>query len=594
MPPIITSEQGIFGDAEDDIGTDGKLWTYRPGSPVPFTTADLRNIPLPVGTNGVRRQPSWALYNSLRRSRLYGAGAWTSNIVIDEYLRALRQGIPAFTITPTVAAVAGPGVTNTSTCYLRPLDYLGQRIGPLSAGTDVVLANQQRSWTALPTTHPDPSVSHLQGLVGADGAEPRVTWTRELGATSVVEGVPTGQLGENAPATFTELPLCTFNVMYHDAQWLSGSQIYPERVFRSALAELEHYEGLFVQTDGEAVRGEWVSNDQLFFGSKYRIYRVTGFDEGDLAREIEKPDIGIISHYGIAHVHGRTIVPTTVGFFLYDGRWNFITDDRQEEFRNDYRTYHDIFEQQAFGRFDPVANVYKFGPVPLIRPTGEQFEWKYWVLDGERLFPETETLHPAVAWGNDARTRRDTGAAVFYLPGTSEPTFVTGSTDGMLRSENTPDVGDDGDTYNKRLTIEPAALMPDPGGDIFGGFTFHKLWVYMECPFQVHSVQVRCGGEHVRDITDPHWTNYNVPQTGGQFLETFGKQWHVIEPCVGDALQLKIEVGNAEDYGPDHETAPAGIFFRGFGLTRSVGLSVQYTNGDNPTVALARKTGRGR
>lgn len=499
MPRLLVSHKALDGG----IGVETKLWRFRATEPeTQMLASEPVQIPLPSGTSGVNLRPSWANYNLLSRSRKYGSGAWTSNILVDENGRCLRQGIPAPTIVPSVASAAGPGVTTASVCYLRFVDTIAERAGPLSAAsTTVNLANQSRAWTSLPTTCPDPSVNAIEGVVANDGALPRVTWRRDLGVTSVTEAIANGALGE-AVDEFTEMPLCQFNAVWHDALWGSGNEQYPERVFKSAIQELERYEGLYLQSDGEPVVGMFGANENFFFGSKKTIYRASGFTELDITRDIEKPDIGLVNHHGIAQVHGRVIVPSTVGFLLYDGGWRNLTRDRASEWQREYNRYRAYYEA-AQGFFDPVENVYTFGPVPHSEILATEFQpYTYWVIDAKRLIPEVATSSELAACiSNDARARSDAGKAAFYLPGSSRAQVVLGSCDGTLREENVrTDGSDDDDLYAKQFTIEPATELPDPGGS-FGvdAVVWHRAWNFLRSREREFTIEFRAGTENVTD-----------------------------------------------------------------------------------------------
>jgi hypothetical protein len=571
MPRIIVSTVPNFGVGGLGIGAEGKLWWFPVEASI---LSDFKNMKLPVGTQGADIRPSWATYNLGGRSRKYGVGAWTNPILVDENLRVLRQGIPAPAIVPTVVASAGPGPTGACVGYLRFRDKLGIRIGPLSAPSTLFnLSNQGRTWTLIPTTCVDPSVSHVEGLVSMDGALPRVVWQRELGVTTVVEALATGLLGEAAPDDFTDMPNGIINVIYHNAQWISRNEAYPERIYRSALDEPERYEGLYAQTDGEPIVGAFVSNDILFFGSRSRIYRLTGFTLEDTEREIEKPDIGMVNHHGVALAHGRAIIPSPSQIYLYDGTWHPILTGRTNEWREQYKAHQADYEA-AFGIYDPAENIYLFGPVLHDDYNGV---YVYWVLDCEQLFPESNTTGAFDAlWSVDARSRKDAGMAILTLPGSNQPRRVTGSCDGFLRTENEPlYAGDDGDDFGKTLIIEPAMVFPDPGGNRMDANTFHKLWYYMSAPNAQSNppqIEVRCGTEKARE-KDPDllqgladFLDYFDPQTGNdpQFEEAKSEDISILERCSGRGLSLKIKV-----------TFPLDVTFRGYGGTYGPGIATR-------------------
>jgi hypothetical protein len=577
MPRIITSNKPITSTVST-LGCEGQLRWGRHGQD-DFPLSALHSIPLPTGTQGVDRRPSWFAYNNGARGRFYGAGAWTANILIDEHLRCLREGIPAFTGVPAVVPAAGPGVTGTSICFLRPLDYLGQRKGRLSASVTVTLANQQRQWGPLPTTHPDPSVSYIEGLVSHDGGVPRVAWTRQLGVTTVTEGLATGELGEAHSNDFVAIPLCTFHVAYHDRKAASGHPQFPEVVYLSDEMELERHSGLILRTDGDTVKGLFVQNDTLYFGSPWRIYRANGYTISDFTREIDKPDIGLLGHHGIVNAFKRTILPTTKGFYLHDGAYHFITDDRQKEFVREAKLYRSDYEN-AQGIYDPVTDVYLFGPVRHSVISGGLGEtWVKWVLDGERLFPELEAGEFSANWANDKRGRQDTTSVVFTLPSGGSPLLATGSRDGNLRQENVEDNLDDDQVFGgKETVIEPATFMPNPGGTELDGHTWHKAITYMECDRGYDDpsypvlwrVEFRAGGEHCQKRVSPDYVESNT----GDFEELDGaaepntSHPHVLEGVAGAAMSLRVIIHNGhmtkDKWRGCYVTYGPGVTTRGF------------------------------
>lgn len=539
MPRLVVSHLGRDGISA--IGTEGKLWWMRPISIGAWSSSEIFAMALPSGVRGIRRRPSWATYNQGGSSRTYGVGGFTSNILVDEHFRCLKQGIPAPVVVPSVAAAAGPGRTGDAIFYWRFVDTLGGRIGPLSApSTTVAMANQSSLATSLPTTCPDSSVDAIQQLCSMDGALPRVEWTRQLGATSVTSDVATSALGEAAPDDFTEMPSGIMNAIgLNDVQIVAGNQQYPERAFLSSLGEPEHYEGVYVQTEGEAITGIFTHDKSVFLGSKKRIYVFTGFAGTDIQRDVAKPDIGLLGFHGIRNCHGKVIVPTTQGIYMYTGLWNFLMDDRQSEWAREYATYRAQYEA-AGSLFDPIRNVYKFGPVPH-----SEFDavYVYWVLDLEKLIPELEaTDFRRPAWRNDVRARLDMTSTVWELPSSGLPEVVTGSNDGYLRKDNVAaDLDDDADAYVKTLIIEPATLAPDQGGSLTDGNTWHKLWNYLvQPPLQDWAIEIRAGTENCRSAQDPVWEDATVGVVAEPDAEIESVVYSVLEGVAGTCLNMAI------------------------------------------------------
>jgi len=421
---LAVAQQGVSGSTVQ-VGITAKRSSFREASA--YVATDFVERGVPVSVKGVSRRPVFAIDRRLTHSRLYEFGSWTQNILLDEHARTIPMSPPAPTITPTVAAAAGPGVTNTSVCYLQWYDSLTGRQSPKSAGVEVVLSNQSRAWTSLPTTGAPPGMDSLRGIVSADGLLARVAWQRQIGATSVTEAVETLSLGD-VVEDFSRMPLSTMGVMYLDSLYTAGNREFPERVFKSVLAQPERHEAVFVQTDGEPVVSLLASNNSLLFGSYERIYRLTGVTEFDLKRTVEKPDIGFLSPYAHAHAHGKTIIPTNWGIYLYNGPWTPLLQDRESEWRRHYDLYRADFEQ-AQGFYDPVENVFTFGPVPHLNFLANG-EWVEWVLNCRALFTETADGTGGPGWGMDVRSRKIVSKAVLFVPGSGERYVASGACDG--------------------------------------------------------------------------------------------------------------------------------------------------------------------
>lgn len=568
MPRIATTvipSTGLSGQ----IGGEGKLFYFAPKE-TSYVAADFVEILLPAGTQGLFHRPSWADYNSIGNSWFLGTGAWTANIQLDRNLRALRQGLPAPSEIPQVALAGGGSIDGANVCYHRFMDILSNRVGPLSGPAPSLAAGGSNTidWTQIPTESVDPSVTHIQGLRDVDGAGPRVAWTRQLGATSVSEGLAAGDLGELAPPTFEAFPLCTASVMYNNAQWGFGNERFPERVFRSELGFPERWSGKFVQTDGEAVVGIFEANGKLLFGSKKRIYFASGFTDADMVRDVEKPDFGLVGHHAQAHVHGRVIVPTNVNIFLYDGTWHPLLDSMESEWQNEYEANRDSFEA-AMGHFNPRTNIYTFGPV---RHSLYPNLWVDWVLDTERVFPETEAGPFTTAWEFDGRTRKLVGRATYYLPSSQQPLLVSGAVDGHIRYEDeASNRNDDGDTYAKQVTIEPAPISPDPGGFPSDGFRFMRAWNHILAESTGHTVEFRAGGEHAWQRLNPDFTesigSLNESDTGPggetRTAERLSEVPYLLHGVVGTMIFMRLTFTQPQEvewrgwgvtYGPGHKT----------------------------------------
>jgi hypothetical protein len=540
----------VVSSVGSELGSVGQIRRYKSHLVTIVPSEDMRLMGLPSGTNGVHRRPSYSKYNFGRHSRLYGVGAWTSNIIIDEHLRVVRQGIPAPNVVPTLTA-AGTGLTNTSTLYLRFKDSLGNRVGPLSApSVPLSLANQSRVSGNIPTTCPDPSVDVIQGLMAVDGATPRVAWERQLGTGNVTESVATLALLDAAPDDFLEMPLGSMTTLFHDVQVVAGNHIYPERAFFSATAELERHEGLYAQTDGEFITGLWCHGDYVFVNSHEKVYRIQGFTASDINRDVEKGDLGVINHDGIVAFHRKVILPTTIGFQLYDGMWHHLMRDRQSEYQRQYKQYRGEYEA-AQGYYNPRRNAYIFGPVPHSTISGPVD----WVIDAKSLIPEIQSSEFAIRILNDTHVQTETTRAIFYLPQSGQPVQVSGDTTGMLRYE---------DQYGLDLVVKPATFAPDLGGGLMDGNRFNRLWLHLDrVQEQGYELDVATGPP---SIGDPGFvpndlvtlTREGKPAAGSGLFAIETDAPHTLERCSGEAISIRFRAFDS--------------VFRGYGLTYGPGV----------------------
>lgn len=530
-----------------------------------YTADELFTIPTPLGVAGIKARPGWANDNRFGKARLYGCGATTANIMIDENMRMVRQGIAPPTAIPVVVASGVGPITGTFVPYFRWLDNFAQRVSPLSGpGPVITLTAQNRDWSVLPTNPLDDSVTHIQGLVDDGTGVARVSWTRDLGTLTVLDTVETLSLGEAAPPFFTTMPRSRRNAIYHSQQYMLGNAQFPERVFVSAVGELEHFEGLFVASDGEANVGFIQTNDVIMFGSFEKIYRCQQFSSTDITRVIERPDMGLVGADGVAYAHGRAIVPTSVGIYLYDGSWHALIPDRVKEWRREAKLFQNEYAN-AQGFYDPVMNVFTFGPVThSVLSVGESSSNVWWVLDCEYLFPDIAGVPFRSAWGNDRRIRVMTTKAVWHVPNSAELIVVQGSNElsgasGFVYEENVDENENDIDEL-KELIVEPGLVMPLIGGFPDDGVTWAKLWVYAS-----HyglgpppALLLNAGGEfaNLQNNVSPA-TMEDIIEATPLGFEPTDTHNTVLEGCVGEALSVKILF-----------TTPAKDFrFRGMGGT---------------------------
>jgi hypothetical protein len=535
-------------------------------------------------------------------------------VLIDEHLRCCTQGIPAPVVKPDVVTGGAGALTGNYVLYLRYLDILTGRFGPLSTPSDILsLTAEKRMWQNLPTTSIDSSVTHLQGLVDEGVGVERVAWTRELGVTSVTEEVGSLELGEAAPASFTPMPQGFRNEFYNGMQAIVGNSKFPERVFLSEPGYPENWTGTYLESVGEPIVGLFKHGALLFYGSTERIYRGQGFTANDITAEVERPDAGLLSGDCYAYAFGRVIVATTVNVFIYDGTWSPLMPDLEGTWRAHVKKYPRHFAAaQAF--YDPEDNVFLFGPIPW-DPLLYREEWineirggsglGYLVLNCEHLFPELGGGAYRADWGIDRFEHEGITRAVWSVspgfagnvvvavgdpaPSTASLFVVHGFKDGYVREENVEaNLDDDGDTAEKEVVIEPVMIRPDVGGkDQTTGQTFQYLWTHIEQPIEIGRNQVtdpqsfilsvRAGQQRCDRSIDETFKEEvfaeaehleaNLPSTGEtERFEELESRNHLLWGCVGRALHVRIVTRRVH---PDY------FKYYGFGGTHDPGINTR-------------------
>jgi hypothetical protein len=146
MPAIIVSH------ATGATPESGKIYSV----PLALTDDNARFVLLPpTGICPIKQRPSFAQITFDSKSRLLICGGFSDNLMVDEELRSVRQGITAPDVQPAITP-SGTGITGSCIGYYSFWDDIAKRRSPLSVGSDVDnLSNQGRQWTNIPTVPPD-------------------------------------------------------------------------------------------------------------------------------------------------------------------------------------------------------------------------------------------------------------------------------------------------------------------------------------------------------------------------------------------------------------------------------------------------------
>jgi len=482
-------------------GNTGKLFRIRPEQDSNGTEQKVE-LPIPDGVNAVDARISAATY----RSRKYLVGGHTNNIMVDEDFRTHIQGVRAPAVVPTLAAGGGPGTTGSAVVAIAFWDEVTNEWSPLSGSSNtVVLANQKRTTANIPTSALDARVSHVGVWVSMNGGLFRLSTKRQLGVSTITEGVATLALGEAFPATFTAMPRGTVNAIYHERQCLAGNALAPDILYVSSILYPERYEGLSFRTrDGDPIVGMIETRGILLVLTPKSAYSLRGYTNDDMRLDLIDAEIGTLTHAGLEVIRGNAWVPNDQGIWLFNGAFHDVIRDRKKEWADAYKAHPTLFEN-GFSLHDKAGYTYRFylggisdsGEIPSGLPPGNGLtKTLAWVADYRPTAPEISGTFRQPSWSYHRMARETGSASMLALPGArrSDPYF--GHCDGYVRYEDADDADDDGDSYNKRMWIRTKAYdMGDPGNSKVRGKRFPDLWSYFEAESKASTVYFKGGDE---------------------------------------------------------------------------------------------------
>lgn len=575
--PWIAFQQGP--DVVSGFGQTSAACWFRPDDPTRYDIPQLTDIAV------LAARGSGALYEG----RMYVCGQYTDNVMIDEHMRLHRLGIDAPITKPTLASGGGGPISGMVGVHLGYISFYDEITGERSslsassasfnnAGANAI------TWTNIPTTAPNPRVTHVELWRSVDGGAIRFVGRRTIGVSTATEQIATLALGEVAPDFFERFPPCKINAVYHDRHVMAGNREAPDTLYLSAMFFPERFEGLTFKTrNGEPIVGLVNVRDMLLVLCPESSYILQGYSEEDAVFSMSEPELGALGHHGIKLAHGNAIIPNSKSIYLFNGSWHNIMKDGMDEWRQAYDEAPEAFEQ-GFGIYDPVADVYKFGMFGAVsaennafsdiyNPTGLNTGTLYYVADMRPTVPQIEGTFAPPNWSFDFRNREDLCAAVLAVPGWTRPQVVTGSVDGFLRIENQGFGDDDEDTYGNRFTIITKGYnMDDPGGGPEDGKTLRRLWSYVESETSDWLFKAIGGDEHAylsmvnedglfgfEDDVDGSLASYNDGSLEGPYTPKT-VHIHPVEKVSGRAFFFMVSV-----------PSPSAVVFRGLGGTYGPG-----------------------
>lgn len=529
-------------------------------------------------------RPSFARYEktTLISGHFSPAIAW-----VEDLATAFVVGIQRPVAAPG-AAISGPGgLTGTIIVYFTwaHLRLTGGRIveGNPSPGSGEVEADDNSIDVTIPATAPDDRTTHGRIYLSIDGALPRRAADVPVGTTVVTismsnatlleqESLPTKIDSEGFPlADFDGRGVppadCKFVYVHKHRSFWTGSAEFPGRIWWSLMFEIETVNnapppapgqlapGYIDTLDGEKVTGIGSHGDSILLFYATGCYEISNYGGDSFLMRKRTSRFGCISHFTIQKVADEiTAWLSQEGIAIYNGQfYSVMTPTHRAQFRDEYTANRAAFED-SIAIEDKVTNVYKV----LLYFAGRSY---YYV--GHYLGSMATIGGAILGWEitRDIRARRDRTLAVIFAPGSLQEEVMTGSCDGFIRKENIDDNGDDdGDAYQKKLTLQPKHLIPKgQDGDDQHASTFQNIDLFMRLNNNVALIEAYAGDDLAIAARQPQYTKTigaGNPTVGGRTATEKTSHFSVTPMVSGKGLTWRFSV-----------IAPVRTEFRGFGVS---------------------------
>jgi hypothetical protein len=477
-----------------------------------------QSLKLPPGINGTATTGRGHVYGG----RLYMSNVATSNIMLDEHYRVLKQGMVAPQFVPTLSATAGPGPSGDAVVYVAWYDELTDEWSPLSApSASVPIANQSRTTSGIVATPNEERATHLGIFVSMNGALPRLAVKRSVGCTSVVENVATLALGEAAPDDYIPMPRGTMNAIYHERQLIAGDSLNPDVVYASASGYPERYEGLaFATRKGERVRALLAVRDVTLVLTDNTPYILRGYTDDDMVMEPVEAEIGCFGQDATAVVWGNAIWADPKGVWLYNGSFTCISRDIKTLWVEQANNLGAYFSKMVTA-YDPNKNTVSFLvdysgltiPTWIPNPDGKTIRTVGFTMDTSDIVPQLAGDVGQPDWMVDVYSYAFSAVGLLANPGEQLRTTFFGVGDGStypgyigyFNIFSTQDFTTYEDDFGNALWIRTKAYdMGDPGGDESEGKHLTRLWTYIESEQADWKVYMMGGDEHAWKMLRPN------------------------------------------------------------------------------------------
>lgn len=533
----------------------GRVYYRTPGQ------ASYTALTLPSGVSASNVRPTFLTF----RNRTFIIGTFNPGLVFTEDRKLVTLGLASPKIKHTLGVAAGAYSLLTYLTYVCKTDSGTELVesAPSYAVETLNAAVPARSWGSLPGSGDAlGKATHIRGYVGVDGNSARRAWERTLPIYSVTEAKPTLALGSLLNSDRGIPPYTRFAEIYHERLWYAGSPTYPERIWFSGVGDPENVYGLnfFSTPTKEPVTGLKRCGDQLLVFCQNSTHVVQGYTLDDFICRTIAPSIGCAASWSIQNIHDRVWFMSAMGPYVYDGQFSFAGNKLRKYYAAAYAAARADYEN-GFTVDDRKQCCYVYS-VPLTSGTNRTLKWVAEYKDAE---PNVGGVGGPPNWMFDVRARQDTAAGLLSDTAYCDFSVHTGDSTGYVRAENVAaNADDDGDTYQKALTIQTGVDMAgDPGGDVQEGRSYSRLWSYVESESNAWRVAAYGGDETALNQATYNWKD----DVAASALSGGGHTWvaktthaHIIETVVGRGIAFKYTA-----------TAPVGMKWKGFGGTRGPG-----------------------
>lgn len=511
----------------------------------------FNSLTIPAGVSTLASRPVFTMFPGNSKRALI-SGMFSPGAVVLEDFSVNMPGLPAPTSAPTIAAGSGTGLTGTYIGYVTFAHKINGVIvaesNPSPGSNTLALTNQDRSWTGIPTTCPNPRATHVRLYVSVAGADAKFAAEYAIGSSTAVENIADASLLETISERRGVPPFTFQSEGYHDRIYYGGDPQFPDRVWFSELNEPESVASTnFVPTrSGEAVTGLKMVRDQLLVTCQNCSYVIRGWDENDIQMEKVSPSVGCVASHSLVNFDETAIFLSHQGLYAYNGSMIPLMDNSlRDYFKTDYNENKSLYHD-AFGIVDRETKVYK-----LMIPMAEGFAYVAY-------YPPFVAGKSEPWYGFDVRTRKD------YTAGIIDGLLYTGSTDGYIRQENVEDdADDDGDTNAKTLVIRPRHETPDQMEREHTGYKWTAVHTFVKSESQAFTLGLFAGEE---DAGEANFATYEPIVAAGQATGYVARGHTVVIPpnLSGSGVSQEYAWGS-----------PTGVNWRGYELDYAEGAGQQ-------------------